>query len=169
MPDEQRGEQPDLYELLGVAPTSSRDEITSAFRHLVRTLHPDANVGIEVDSAALIRVIEAYEVLAQPHRRRQYDQSRRRRTTTIPVRVQRQHVATNATRCTNCAGTGAEVVHCPRCGGHGYVLRPSPWLQQPVRCPLCHGVRAVQCRCRICKGTGLTSELPGAARATPQS
>jgi DnaJ-class molecular chaperone len=156
MSEVRRVEQPDFYEQLGVAPTSSRDEITSAYRRLVRKLHPDAHAGVEVDSAALIRVIEAYEVLGQPGRRREYDQNRRPRRTTTRVRVQRRHLSTNVTRCDNCAGAGAQIVYCPQCRGYGYLLRPSPWLQQPVRCPLCHGARAIQSRCGICNGTGFT-------------
>ncbi|GAA4931124.1 DnaJ domain-containing protein [Streptomyces coeruleoprunus] len=33
--------RPDLYATLGVAPTASAEQITSAYRRLVRALHPD--------------------------------------------------------------------------------------------------------------------------------
>jgi DnaJ-like protein len=35
---------PDLYRVLGVAPAASAAEITTAYRRLVRTLHPDSRL-----------------------------------------------------------------------------------------------------------------------------
>jgi len=63
----------DLYELIGVPRDARLDEIKRAFRRLARRIHPDINPG---DRAAAVRfriVADAYEILADPERRRQYD------------------------------------------------------------------------------------------------
>ena len=63
----------DLYDLLGVRSDADLAEIKRAYRRLARRLHPDVNPG---DRAAAVRfraVADAYEVLADPDRRHQYD------------------------------------------------------------------------------------------------
>jgi molecular chaperone DnaJ len=62
-----------LYELIGVPRDARLDEIKRAYRRLARRYHPDINPG---DRAAAVRfrvVADAYEILADPERRRQYD------------------------------------------------------------------------------------------------
>jgi molecular chaperone DnaJ len=63
----------DLYELIGVPRGAGLEEIKRAYRRLARRYHPDINPG---DRAAAVRfrlVADAYEILADPERRRQYD------------------------------------------------------------------------------------------------
>ena len=63
------------YVVLGVARTADAEAIRSAFRALARQYHPDAGSG---SSAQKFReVVEAYETLSDPVRRRQYDASLR--------------------------------------------------------------------------------------------
>ena len=66
-----------FYRRLGVPPSASTEEITSAFRGLAVSLHPD-KVGVTGDAheSATRRfqdVSEAYETLRDPSRRRTYD------------------------------------------------------------------------------------------------
>lgn len=63
----------DYYERLGVQRNADADEIKRAFRKLAMTYHPDKNPG---DSAAEERfksINEAYAVLSDPGKRKQYD------------------------------------------------------------------------------------------------
>lgn len=68
----------DLYEVLGVDPGASPDEITRAYRSGARSLHPDANPdGAAGDRFSLLAA--AYDVLRDPDRRAAYDRARGRR------------------------------------------------------------------------------------------
>ncbi len=63
----------DYYEVLGVDKNASAADIKSAFRKLAKKYHPDVNK--EPDAEAKFKEIgEAYAVLSDENKRRQYDQ-----------------------------------------------------------------------------------------------
>jgi molecular chaperone DnaJ len=67
----------DFYAELGVSSDASADDIKKAYRKLARTLHPDKNPGDAKAEARFKTVGEAYSVLSDTEKRKQYDETRR--------------------------------------------------------------------------------------------
>ncbi len=68
--------QKDFYQVLGVSKDASADQIKKAFRKLARAHHPDANKGDPASEERFKEVSEAYDVLSDEGRRREYDEAR---------------------------------------------------------------------------------------------
>lgn len=67
-------EKRDYYEVLGVSKTASDSEIKSAYRKLAKKYHPDMNPGDKEAEEKFKEASEAYAILSDADKRRQYDQ-----------------------------------------------------------------------------------------------
>jgi molecular chaperone DnaJ len=66
----------DYYKTLGVAKGASADEIKKSYRKLARKYHPDANKGDAKAEERFKEISEAYTVLSDEKRRKEYDEAR---------------------------------------------------------------------------------------------
>jgi len=66
----------DYYKTLGVPKDAKADEIKKAYRKLARQFHPDANKGETAAEDKFKEVSEAYDVLSDAKRRKEYDEAR---------------------------------------------------------------------------------------------
>jgi curved DNA-binding protein CbpA len=63
-----------LYSVLGVAPNASDDEIKKIYRSLAMRFHPDRNDAPGAE-ARFKSITKAYEILSDPAKRDEYNQS----------------------------------------------------------------------------------------------
>jgi len=68
------GEKGRLYQALGVPRGADEEAIKKAYRKLARQYHPDVNPGDAAAEERFKRISQAYSVLSDPERRRNYDE-----------------------------------------------------------------------------------------------
>ena len=66
-------DQRDYYDVLGVPPTATADEIKKAYRQRALEHHPDRNAGDAAAEARFKEAAEAYSVLSDADKRARYD------------------------------------------------------------------------------------------------
>ena len=72
------------YDVLGVSQAASPEEITNAKNALAKIYHPDANVQNHIDTTTdMQEILEAYQVLSNPEKRRAYDKTLNGRSTRV--------------------------------------------------------------------------------------
>ena len=64
----------DYYEVLGVDKSADDATLKKAYRKLAKKYHPDVNPGDKEAEAKFKEATEAYTILSDPDKRRQYDQ-----------------------------------------------------------------------------------------------
>ncbi len=64
----------DYYEVLGVARDASSEQIEKAYCRLAFKYHPDRNIGDDSASGMFEEAAEAYEILSNSEKRKNYDQ-----------------------------------------------------------------------------------------------
>jgi len=67
----------DFYGVLGVTSNATQDQIKRAYRKLAKKWHPDANLGDKTAGERFKTITEAYSVLSDAQKRKQYDQLRK--------------------------------------------------------------------------------------------
>ncbi len=67
----------DFYKVLGVSDTATEKEITRAYRKLAKEHHPDAKPGDTIAETKFKEISEAYDVIGDADKRKEYDEFRR--------------------------------------------------------------------------------------------
>lgn len=109
------------YEVLGVPPSATAEEIRTAYRRLTLAYHPDRNSSPGA-SDWMAQINRAYAVLSDPAQRAAYDRQ--------------QRAAGGRVRCTACTngevirGHDGQKIRCPICLGRGTISREQDRREQ---------------------------------------
>lgn len=87
----------EYYRTLGVQPDASQDDLKKAYRSLAKKYHPDLHPGDHEAEARFKEINEAYEVLSDPDKRKEYDTKQQTTRQTTQHR-QASNKAKSATR-----------------------------------------------------------------------
>lgn len=84
----------DFYQVLGVPPTASQEEIKERFRFLAHAYHPDrfaSSAHKKEAEDAFKKINDAYQILSNPGKRTEYDKKRSTQTAGFEKDLRRQH------------------------------------------------------------------------------
>ena len=121
-----RSYSPNYYRILGVPPHASQRDIKQAFRKRALECHPDRAAAGEQEASAdeFVRLREAFDVLSDPHERKQYDAWRRNRDSSSPRRgTSRRRQRSSRTRTRRTRSTSNTAAHKARARGDRYTRR----------------------------------------------
>lgn len=153
------------YELLGVKPTASVEEIRRAYRKLAVRLHPDKNPNDKDIARRFTEISSAYNILSNAEARRRYDESVKAAPApnypvadvSVEVEVEARDTLYGADKTV----TVSRKRRCPMCHGSGR-LGSRAWQT----CALCFGAGCAPCEwtgrlvhCGQCWGTGNDRDL----------
>lgn len=169
-----------LYEILGVSPDATDDEINKAYKKMAIKYHPDKNVGNEEESAKMFAEINrAKDVLLDPKKRSMYDQFGDNPPEEMGEFVQvvrykfkftleeiyngtkrKEHIIVNK-KCHTCHGHGtfdSKKHDCEKCNGTGATISfmHSGFMQST--CPACKGTGVGGKTCSSCNGRRIVNK-----------
>ncbi len=165
----------DYYEVLGVDKNADEATLKKAYRQLAKKYHPDANPGDEEAAAKFKEASEAYAVLSDADKRRQYDQFGHAAFeggaggaggfdfSDFVFGCTKEVTINYKEECKTCGGNGAKPgtspETCSKCNGQGqYVSRQQTMfgmMQSTQVCPDCNGTgKVIKEKCPECHGAG---------------
>jgi DnaJ-class molecular chaperone len=143
----------DYYRILGLPPSATAQEINTAYRALALKYHPDTSHTASDTVSDFRHLTEAYDVLSDPTKRREYD-CRVRKTSSTPA-------PGNHAPNTETSDVSSEPFHCdlrvtPEEARFGATIPFT--LTTQTRCGSCHRTGPLEGRiCPACGGTGVLS------------
>lgn len=158
---------PDHYGTLGVKRGASPEEIRRCYRRLALKFHPDRNLGNRQAEAKFKGITEAYDVLSDVDKRKNYDEIRFEVPPPLPnypvadVGVEVELDAQDLKNGADKTVTVSRTISCPDCRGSGRIT-----ARFQTTCQLCHGSGCQPCEwtgrvtfCAKCWGSGNSKQL----------
>lgn len=172
------------YEILGIAPDASEEEIKRAYRSKAVKCHPDKKPDDEKAEKTFLEAAEAYEVLKDPEKRATYDKEitskkppskyeRFRKGTDLKINIKvkfeemiaQKKIIIRTERkklCPTCEGTGSaekkldDCIYCNGTGLQGFALV----MGNIKKCHYCLGAGSKPRgkKCPTCGGSALVTE-----------
>ncbi len=141
----------DYYEILGIPRNADEAAIKSAYRRLVKRLHPDVSGGDSNDDFREVQ--RAFETLSDLDRRRRYDATlSRSQARPAGKRIHRSSLDTRGLIEWGREGALGEILLTPDEAALGGLLPLDVPLH--VSCPTCAGFGGVLAPCPACRGEG---------------
>lgn len=81
----------DYYGILGVEPSTEQSEIRAAYRKLALQYHPDRNRDDPAATGKMMDINEAYAILSDPAKRKEYDELRQQDDQSASERYKQTH------------------------------------------------------------------------------
>lgn len=111
--------QRNYYEVIGVAPTATTDDIKKKYRELARQFHPDVVKDKTLGQKVFTQINQAYRVLADPEKRSQYD------TTLLTDKVRNGTRGASVSPAPSAAGTAVRTSQTAAASGSGPAAQPA--------------------------------------------